>query len=201
MNIFVPFSTHSSPTRRAVAHRLEVGPRIGFGHRDGGDLPAGDEVGHQARLLLRRARVVQVRRRHVGVHEHRDREAAVGRAAEFLGEHDGRQRVEIAAAVIRIEADAEQAQLAHVPEDITRHEALRFPGVGVRQHAVRDESADGVAQQLVVVGEEGIAGRRVHRWLRGVGAAKIPQARRAARDGDRVPATCGHPQREESLRE
>jgi hypothetical protein len=47
-------------TRRG-AHRLEVGPRIGFGHRDGGDLPAGDEVGHQ-RAFCRRARVVQVRR-------------------------------------------------------------------------------------------------------------------------------------------
>ena len=69
---------------RGGADALHVGAGVRLGHGDRDDLPARDDVRHVARLLRRRAGIGDVHRGHVGVHQHRDGEAAEGRAAELL---------------------------------------------------------------------------------------------------------------------
>jgi hypothetical protein len=90
---------------------------------------------------------------HVGVDQHRDRDAAEGRAAELLGEHDRPQRVELAAAVFRRIADAEKAQLPHLTQRFARHQTLLLPGRCERLDPVVDEAPQLPPQQLVLLAE------------------------------------------------
>ena len=74
---------------RGGANCLHVRAGVGLGHCHGRDLPAGDDVGHVARALVRRTAIGDVHGGHVGVHQHGDREAPEGRAAELFGKHHG----------------------------------------------------------------------------------------------------------------
>ena len=118
---------------RGGAHGGEIRAGVGLGHGHGGDLAAGGDVGHPALELRARAGVIEVRRGHVGVHQHGDGEAAVGGAAELLRQHGVGERIEPRAAELRRIAHAEQAERAHLAQHLARHEALLLPGIGERQ--------------------------------------------------------------------
>ena len=117
---------------RRAAHASEIRAGVGFGHGDCCDALAGDDVGHVALELFLGTGVMQMRARHIGMHQHRHRETAVGRAAEFFGQQCSSEGVHFTAAVLRGVADAEQPQAAHLAHDLARHHAIFFPGICVR---------------------------------------------------------------------
>ena len=142
---------------RGGAHGGQVRAGVGLGHGHGGDLAAGGDVRHPALELLARAGVIEVRRGHVGVHQHGDGEAAVGGAAELLRQHGVGERIEARAAELGRIAHAEQAERAHLAQGLARHVALLLPGIGERHHAIGDEAPDRVAQHRVLFAEVGEA--------------------------------------------
>ena len=94
----------------------------------------------------------QMRARHVGVHQHGDGEAAMGRAADLLGQHDRGARIEAGAAQ-RSGKRSEEAELAHLAQHLARHEARPPPRLALRLHLLVDEAAELVAQHLMLGGE------------------------------------------------
>ena len=110
-----------------------------------------DDLRQVLRDLRLRARVHQVRRGHVGVHQHGDREAAEGGAAELLGQQRGSARIHCAAAEFLAVAQAEKAKLAHLAQHFARHEALLLPLVTVGNDLLLDEAADALPQQAMGV--------------------------------------------------
>jgi curved DNA-binding protein CbpA len=179
MNIFEPFSTQSRPSRRALV-RIDFtsDPASGSVTATAADQLAGNHAREVVRDLFRRARVDQVRRRHVGVHQHGDGEAAEGRAAELLGQQRGGARIQRAAAEFLRVAQAEEAEAAHLAQQLARHEALLFPGVAPRHHLLLYETADAFLQQ-----PEGVVHRPIIRKIRCAGAIRAgsPAACRCAR--------------------
>ncbi len=139
------------------ADALHIGAGVRLGHGDRDDLLARDDGGHELVALRLAAAIGDMDRCHVGVDERRDREAREGRAAELLGQHHGRHRVELGATIFGGVADAEEAELAHAPEHLARHEALLFPGMGMGLDLSLDEAAQLVAQRLVLLPEIGRA--------------------------------------------
>ena len=69
----------------------------------------------------------QMRARHVGVDQHGDGEAAMGRAADLLGEHDRGAGIEARAAQRLGHAQGEEAEPAHLAQHVARHEARLLP--------------------------------------------------------------------------
>jgi hypothetical protein len=106
--------------------------------------------------------VVQVGAGHVGVHEYGDDEAAVGAVGQRVGEGQVGERVGVAAAVVALIHQAEEARLAHAAEHGARHLAITLPGVGKRLDLACHESAHLLAQQLVLGREVGVAHGRAH---------------------------------------
>ena len=102
--------------------------------------------------MRRRARMVQVRAGHVGVHQHSDDEAGKGGLRQRLGKHQVGQRIALAAAVLALVHEAQQTGLAHAAQHIARHHAGLFPGGRVRLHFFGNEAGDLVAQQFVLGG-------------------------------------------------
>jgi hypothetical protein len=94
--------------------------------------------------------VVQVRARHVGVDQHGDDEAAEGRLRQRLGEHQVGERVAVAAAVLALEHQAEQAGGTELPQHLARRVSRLLPRQGVRLDLAGDEAGDLIAQQLVL---------------------------------------------------
>jgi hypothetical protein len=117
--------------------------------------------------------------RHVGVHQHGDRGAAEGRAAELFGEHHRAERVHVAAAVFGRIADAEEAELAHAAQHLARDVALLLPLRAVRLDLLLDEAADLRAQLLVLLAEigRGEGGRCVGEHDVIPGRGRSPRAR------------------------
>ena len=134
---------------RGRADGFHVGARARLGDADGDDLFAGDDVRHVFVFLRLRSAIEDVHRRHVGMHQHRDRKAGKGRAAEFFRENDGRERVHVGAAIFGRIADAEKAELAHPLQDFARHEALLLPGRSLGLHFLLDKAAHLIAQHVV----------------------------------------------------
>ena len=134
---------------RGRADGFHVGARARLGHADRDDLFAGDDVRHVFVFLRLRSAIEDVDRRHVGMHQHGDRKAGKGGAAEFLRQNDGRERVHVRAAIFGRIADAEKAELAHPPQHFARHEALLLPGRSLRLYFRLDKAAHLVAQHLV----------------------------------------------------
>ena len=134
---------------RGRADGFHVGARARLGHADRDNFFAGDDVRHVFVSLRFRSAVEDVHRRHVGMHEHGDRKAGKGGAAELLGENDGCERVHIRAAIFGRIADAEKAELTHPPQHFARHEALLLPGRSLRLDLGVDEAAHLIAQHRV----------------------------------------------------
>ncbi len=138
---------------RGGAHGGKIGAGVGLGHGDGRDDLARADPRHPPFVLGLVARMPEVRRGHVGVDQHRHREAAAGGAAQFLRQDRIGQRVEARAAVVRCIPHAKEAKRAHLAQDFTRHEALLLPGLDVRQDAVGDEAPDGLPEHRVLLAE------------------------------------------------
>src|SRR2546428_531557 len=88
-----------------------------------------------------------MRRRHVGMHQHRDGEAAEGRAPELLREQRRRPRVQSRAAEFLGIPQAEIPEPPHLLQHLARHEALLFPGAALRDDLLLDVAANALAQQ------------------------------------------------------
>ena len=91
--------------------------------------------------------------RHIGMHEHGDRETAESGAPEFFREHHRAERIHFRTAVFGRIADAEKTERAHLLQDLARHIALLFPLEPVRLYFLLDEAAQLRAQLLVFFGE------------------------------------------------
>ncbi len=143
-------------TNGSATHARQIGPGVGFGHRDGGNLFARDQIRQVTSQLFWCASMIQMRAGHVGMHEHGYREPAITGAPQLLGQNDGRQGVQFTAAVLGRIANAKQPELAHFSQNRSRHHAVQLPLVCKRQNFGRDEAANGVAQLLVFGVEEGI---------------------------------------------
>ena len=89
------------------------------------------------------------------MHQNGDRGAREGGSAELLGEHDRAERVHLGAAVFGGIANAEEAELAHVPQHLARHVTLLLPLQAMRLDLGLDEAADLSTQQLVLFAEVG----------------------------------------------
>ena len=94
--------------------------------------------------------MVQVRARHVGVDQHGDHEAAEGRLRQRLGEHQVGERLAVAAAVLALVHQAEQAGGAELSQHLARRVPRLLPCQGVRLDLAGDEAGDLIAQQLVL---------------------------------------------------
>ena len=97
--------------------------------------------------------MAQMRGGHIGVHQHRDREAAEGRAPQLFGESNGAECVERGTAIFLRMTDPEKAMFAHFAQYLARHETVDFPLVGERLHFVVDEAAQRIAQHFVLFTE------------------------------------------------
>ena len=103
--------------------------------------------------------MVQVRARHVGVHEHGDDEAAEGRLRERFGEHQVGQRIGLRAAMFAGIHQPEQAGIAHLAQHLARCEAVALPLFGERFDLPGDEARDLLAQLFVLVAEVDVVHR------------------------------------------
>ena len=138
---------------REGADAFHVGAGIRLGDGDRGDDLAGDDAGHPFVLLRLAAGAEDVDRGHVGMNERGNGDARKGRAAELFGQHHGRERIHLRAAVARRIADAEKAQAAHAAQHLARHVALLLPGERVRLDLGLDEAAHLRAQHLMLFRE------------------------------------------------
>ena len=153
----------------AIAHRAgadagDVGTGAGLGDTDRGD---GLSRHHARQVLLELApgaEAHEMRARHVGVDQHGDGKAAVRRTADLLGQHDRGARIEARAAHRLGDAQREEAELAHLAQDLARHEARFLPFRPVRLHLLLDETAELGADEVVFLGEDGMchAGGMLH---------------------------------------
>ncbi len=88
--------------------------------------------------------------------QHRDGKAAMGGAADFLGQHDRGAGIEAGAAQRFGDAQREEAELAHLAQHLARHEAGLLPFRPLGLHALVDEAAQLGADQVVLFGEDGM---------------------------------------------
>src|SRR5262245_14765007 len=91
------------------------------------------------------------------MHQHGYRKTAIGGAAELLGQHGVGQSIKTRTAPLGRVAHAQQAEPAHLAEDLARDVALLFPAVAVGKHAGGNEPPDGGPQHRVLVAEIGEA--------------------------------------------
>jgi hypothetical protein len=150
----------------AGGDRGHVRARGRLGDRERAHRLAARDAG-QVRSLLRVGPVAgEPRRRHVGVDEHAEGDAARAAAGHLLAEDDVREEVAVAAAVFGGESQAEEAELAEAAPERAGDLARLLPCVDVGRNLALDERADGPAEQRVLRGERP---RRGHRPLTGRG--------------------------------
>ena len=139
----------------AVSHgtRLQVGD-VGaaarFGDRQRRDLVAGQHRRDELLLLLVGAGMHDRRRADAMRHQAGDHPTAAG-AREFLGQHD--QIVQVRhfdAAVGFGKADLQQAGVGGLAVQFARQRLLGLPAVDMRRDLALDETADLLAERLVV---------------------------------------------------
>ena len=113
------------------AQRARVGAGLGLGQREGADLLAARERGHEALALLLGAEREDRQRAGARVHCDRDSDAGV-RARELLEDEDVREEVGAGAAELFRHADAHQPELGELPVQLRREAVLPIPGGRVR---------------------------------------------------------------------
>ena len=131
----------------AQPHRHDIGPGTGLAHRERADVLAADEL-RQVFAFLRVAAVAadlvhaQVRVRAIGQPDRRRR------ARDLLHRHAMREIAHRGAAVLLLDGDAEQTQVAHLAPQVGR-ELVRVIDVrGARRDLVRGELLHRRAQQI-----------------------------------------------------
>ena len=173
--------------------RLHVRTGVGFGDRDGGDHVAAYDRRHPAIFLRVAARVEDMDRGHVSVDQRGDRNPRIGRTAQFLGEHDGTERIHFCAAIAFGIANAEEAERAHAAQQFAWHEAVALPGVGVRTDLFGDETAELLAQHRMLFAEPGRGagcGHRDSSFSIYLTSVSLAAAERQRRHGSTLPITC-----------
>src|SRR5262249_24713925 len=139
---------------RGRLERGDVGAAADLADRDRRDHVAGDRGRQELGAQLVGAPARQGRGRHVGLHADRHAERAAARGAELLDDHRLVRVVEAHAAELLGLVDAEQAERAHLLEDVVqRHEAGVLPRLGVRVDLLVEEVADRAAQLVVLFGQ------------------------------------------------
>ena len=141
MNCFAPEMCQPPSSRVAdVRSDAGVGSRLGLGQREGADQLAARERRHEARPLLLGAEAQQ--RQGHGARVHGDGDADAGVAARELLDHEHvGEEVRPGAAVLLRHADAHQAELGELREDVAREVVLAIPLGGVRLDLGADEVA------------------------------------------------------------
>ena len=153
MNCFAPeIRQPPSSRRRRRAQRAGVGSRLGLGERERADQLAARERRHEARALLLGAEAEQRQRDGARVDGDRDADSRVA-ARELLEHEHVRDEVGPGAAVLLRHADAHQAELGELREDVAREAVLAIPLGRVRldlgPHEVARERLD-----LLLLGRE-----------------------------------------------
>ena len=110
---------------------------------------------------------------------------ARARVDELLGEDERAGVVAALAAVALGLVEAEEAELAHPPEDPVGEGRL-LPLVGVRRELLQHERADRLAQRLVLLGEDEMPAARGVVGLADVVGRRHGRPYRARRSGDRL---------------
>ena len=126
--------------RRRGAQGAGVGSRLGLGQREGADQLAARERRHEARPLLLGAEAEQRQRHRARVDGDRHADARVA-ARELLDHEHVREEVGPGAAVLLRQADAHQAELGELREDVAREVVLAVPLGRVRLDLGADEVA------------------------------------------------------------
>ena len=142
---------------RRGAHPRHIGPGVGLADPDRQDRLTGEHRRHPLLELLGRARVDEVRGRHIGVDQHGHIEAGEGRRAERLGERRRGQHAETEATVLLRGAEPEHAEGTHLVEHLARDLSLGFPGIAVRGHLGGDELDRLVVDRLQFIGHVDVA--------------------------------------------
>ena len=178
VQIFWPLMTHSSPSRTARQPRLtEVGAGVGLGVALAPDVGAVDDAGQEVRLLLVGADGED------GVADHLDAERVVGAARggagllELLGEDDGLELAQAAAAVL---ARPRRGQVALLGQQGPPG------GVEVGDGGLVGEGADAGPCGREVLGQEGLDLLAVRLGLGGIGGLHDDILTRRSDGGYRV---------------
>src|SRR5690606_7676981 len=115
-------------------------------------------------LLLLGAEAVDVGDDDVAVEA--DGEARLVHARELLHHDDGVEEVTAAAAPLLFHPGADEAGLAGGTPDLARDAAVLDPRLLVRHHLALDEGADVLAEELVLLGEDGAFHGGLHASMR-----------------------------------
>src|SRR5258706_4984310 len=131
----------------ARADRLHVRAGIRLGHCHCSNFLSGNNV--RKNLFIRAGRPGFDKRggSHVGMHQHRYRNPAEARAAQFLREQRRRPRIQRRAAEFLRIAQAEEAEASHLPQHLARHEALLLPRRRLRHDLLLHVAAEALAQE------------------------------------------------------
>jgi hypothetical protein len=116
-----------------------------------------DDARHVARKLLVVARMEQVRAGHQRVNRRDTHHTGKGAAPELLGEHHPAENVHAAAAVLLGKPNAQEAEIAHLLQELARHVPVALPLVAVGDDLLLDEAPDLPPQLLVFFGKWGHA--------------------------------------------
>ena len=129
----------------AVAHGAggqagHVRARAWFGDRDRRDEFSSANSG-QIFCLLRRAAIAdQMRRGHVGVHQHGGGKAAKSGASQFLRQDQRRHGAKARAAMLFRMPHAQEPQGPHFAQNLAGHHAFGFPGLAVWHNLLGHET-------------------------------------------------------------
>ena len=132
----------------------DVRARAGFRHADTRHHIAGDRGREKLAAQRIRAEPRQRRRRHVGLHADRHRDAACADRPELLGHHHAPADVEALPAIFHRLGEAEEAEIAELLEHLVGGIDPRLlPGVDMRIDLGLDQAVENPAR-LVVLGSE-----------------------------------------------
>ena len=143
---------------RRGADRRDVGAGIGLGDGDRRDhlsFDRGDEV---ALAQLVGAELVQRRRRHVRLHRDPHRHPGVVAADDLLEHHRRVRPVEPGAAPLRVVAQSEHPEVAHLLVETFVDPPHLVELAGARRELLVDELAHGLAEELVLGSIVDVAG-------------------------------------------
>jgi len=149
MNCFAP--AMCQPRRRG-SQRAGVGSRLGLGQREGADQLAARERRDEARPLLVRPEAEQRQGHRTRVHRDSDADTRVA-ARELLDHEHVREEVGSGAAVLLRHADAHQAELGELGEDVAGKVMFAIPFGRMRLDLGADEVARERLDLLLLGGE------------------------------------------------
>src|SRR5690606_36083667 len=135
------------------ADARDVAARPGLGHGDREDVLARDALRQPACLLLLGAELADVRPHEAAVQRHEEARVAV--AQVFLDQDLLVPEIlDAGAAVLLVRPHEQEALLTGLEEGFTVDDPLLLPAIGIGSDLLLEEGADGVAEDLVIFGED-----------------------------------------------